>query len=432
LRCPRCGNENAESNRFCGMCGASLNGVANDRPGARGAGSSSDVRAGGSTSAPLGSTSRQGSAQVFTPPVPTSTEQNLPTAEAKSDKNLPAHDRETYSEPVITGPSFLGLNKPSPRDDGHRKPPPKDAREHLESSRSVDYLLEEEEPPNRGWGKLVLVLLALVLAVGFGYLHWKQGGFDWVTGAKKPAPLSEEPVPGTAPPPSSTPAADSSAGQGSSGATTPAANSNANPTGANQGSADQGSAPQSSSSSSSSAPVASNGSNSQPATPASAPQNSAAESTLAPANQVPPSPGASKSNPTPPPDSGADDSDTEEAGAPEPAAPKPIPRKPSAAVPVDTVTEAERYIYGRGVRQDCDHGLRVLKPATQANAKAMAALGSLYATGTCTPRDLPTAYRWYAMALHKDPDNQGLQNDLQKLWGQMTQPERQLAIKLSQ
>jgi TPR repeat protein len=101
-------------------------------------------------------------------------------------------------------------------------------------------------------------------------------------------------------------------------------------------------------------------------------------------------------------------------------------------VPVDTVTEAERYIYGRGVRQDCDHGLHVLKPVTQTNAKAMAALGSLYATGTCTPRDLPTAYRWYAMALHKDPDNQGLQSDLQKLWGQMTQPERQLAIKLSQ
>lgn len=101
--------------------------------------------------------------------------------------------------------------------------------------------------------------------------------------------------------------------------------------------------------------------------------------------------------------------------------------------PVDATAEAERYIYGRGVAQDCDRGLRLLKPAAaQANPKAMMTLGSLYSSGTCTPRDLPTAYRWFALALHKQPDNQALQDNLQKLWSQMTQPERQLAIKLSQ
>jgi TPR repeat protein len=99
----------------------------------------------------------------------------------------------------------------------------------------------------------------------------------------------------------------------------------------------------------------------------------------------------------------------------------------------DSVAEAERYIYGRGVVQDCDRGLRLLKPAAgQSNPKAMISLGALYSTGICTPRDLPTAYRWFALALHQQPDNQVLQNDLQKLWSQMTQPERQLAIKLSQ
>ena len=97
------------------------------------------------------------------------------------------------------------------------------------------------------------------------------------------------------------------------------------------------------------------------------------------------------------------------------------------------MTEAERYIYGRGVAQDCDRGLRLLKPAAeQSNVKAMISLGALYSTGNCTPRDLPTAYRWFALALHKEPDNQALQNDLQKLWSTMTPPERQLAIKLSQ
>jgi TPR repeat protein len=106
--------------------------------------------------------------------------------------------------------------------------------------------------------------------------------------------------------------------------------------------------------------------------------------------------------------------------------------KPSAARAVDSVTDAERYIYGRGIAQDCDRGLRILKPAAESNARAMTSFGVMYSTGTCTPRDLPTAYRWFAQALHKEPDNQALQQDLQKLWGQMTQPERQLAIKLSQ
>ena len=36
------------------------------------------------------------------------------------------------------------------------------------------------------------------------------------------------------------------------------------------------------------------------------------------------------------------------------------------------------------------------------------------------------------MALRKDPGNQSVNADLQKLWGEMTQPERQLAIRLSQ
>ena len=62
----------------------------------------------------------------------------------------------------------------------------------------------------------------------------------------------------------------------------------------------------------------------------------------------------------------------------------------------------------------------------------MISLGALYSTGTCAPRDLPTAYRWFAQALHKQPDNQTLQDDLQNLWSKMTPPERQLAIKLSQ
>jgi TPR repeat protein len=99
----------------------------------------------------------------------------------------------------------------------------------------------------------------------------------------------------------------------------------------------------------------------------------------------------------------------------------------------DPVGEAQKYIYGKGATQDCDRGLRLLKPAAdQGNPKAMIEMGALYSAGLCTPRDLPTAYRWFALALRKVPDNQAVQTDLQKLWGEMTQPERQLAIRLSQ
>jgi hypothetical protein len=115
------------------------------------------------------------------------------------------------------------------------------------------------------------------------------------------------------------------------------------------------------------------------------------------------------------------------------AAPESTSKPPAAIQRVDVVAEAQKYLYGKGVPQNCDHGLRLLKPAANAgNPKAMIEMGALYSAGLCTPRDLPTSYRWFAMALRKDPDNQSVATDLQKLWGEMTQPERQLAIRLSQ
>jgi hypothetical protein len=113
---------------------------------------------------------------------------------------------------------------------------------------------------------------------------------------------------------------------------------------------------------------------------------------------------------------------------------KPAPKaKPTPAKPVDPVVEAEKFIYGRGAPQNCDRGMKELRPsAAKGNPKAMISLGALYATGVCAPRDLPTAYHWFALALRKQPDDQPLQDNMKKLWGDMTQPERQLAIRLSQ
>ena len=292
----------------------------------------------------------------------------------------------------------------------------------LRPSSNVDYLLEDVEEP-RSWGKFILVVAALALALGFGYLHWKRGGFDWLNaGEKKPTAATKqapEAGPSNADSGGATAAPAVAAPQAGAGTATASGAASPAESGAGQTSPAQTS-PQDTPAQSAPAPSA-------PAQ-AAAPQNT--EQTTPQSNAGDSGALASQAGDT--------DSDKQPVAA-EPnagrraAARKPAAAKPAAAKPVDSVTEAERYIYGRGVRPDCERGLGLLKPAAgQSNVKAMISLGALYSTGTCTPRDLPTAYRWFALALHKEPDNQALQNDLQKLWSQMTQPERQLAIKLSQ
>jgi hypothetical protein len=463
LRCGRCGNENAETNRFCGMCGASLIATA---------------VAGGQTrgqapTAPSGNAVATKQAVVPTQPVP-----QAPIA---------SRDVRPSREPVITGPSFLGLSTPGPdvnhpeehpvghpadRDaevSGRDTAPQADAGHGaLRPSSNLDYLLEDEEAAKRDGGKLLLVMAALALAVGFGYLHWKHGGFDWLdAGDKKPAAAakqsSEAGQSGTdaagavAAPEGATPAAGT-------GGTTPTSGSATAPT--ETGAPSATSAPATSTpaplaaGSTTISPTASPAASSAPSStassaPSSTPQATASQDASPTSSSATPSattssqtvPSRNASSPTQaadpnlpagsaPPAVSSDSGQQPPVAAPAAAsrpARKPSPARAVVAKPVDAVADAERYIYGRGVGQDCDRGLRLLKaPAQQSNAKAMISLGTLYSTGTCTPRDLPTAYRWFALALHQDPDNLALQNDLQKLWGQMTQPERQLAIKLSQ
>jgi hypothetical protein len=298
--------------------------------------------------------------------------------------------------------------------DANRYPDTPAGRDSLRpSSGNLDYLLEDEEEPKRGGGKLILGVLALALAVGFGYLHFKQGGFDWLKASQKKTAATTDTVQN---------GADSGSAPGTT--TIPAAT---NPAVTNPDNA----APQAGS-----AAPASSGAATNP-TDANAPQTTAQQSdsqTTPPQATAPlthPDNSKAPAEPASSSASASSDSDKEAPPTDAPAQPRARAAKPAAGRPGDSVNEAERYIYGRGVRQDCDRGVRMLK-AEQSNPKAMISLGALYSTGTCTPRDLPTAYRWFAGALHKQPDNQALQDDLQKLWSRMTQPERQLAIKLSQ
>lgn len=401
MRCARCGNENPSDNRFCGMCGSTL---LSPPPIAE---TATQRAASAVTSVPVPTT-------VAPPVIPPAVRPVEPPRAPIRTSVTPAPERE--EAPVISGPSFLGLNQPAPRKRGDLSINPQGGS----SSRSLDYLLDDEEPESGGGaGKFVVVLVLLALVAGFGYMTWRHAGVGWLTSL-----LSKPPATAQAP-------SETDGGTPTSGAApetqTPAASQPA----------------PASVQTPANAPV---DNSATPAHPASAPSGTAPATTPSATDN-------SKTEKAANPEENSDDDASADDKAPAPTpvttpAPTPKLEKPRAAVEkpalkpratvapersVDSVSEAQKYIYGRGAPQDCDRGLRLLKPAANAaNPKAMIEMGALYSAGLCTPRDLPTAYRWFALALRKDPDNLPVQKDLQKLWGEMTQPERQLAIKLTQ
>jgi len=95
--------------------------------------------------------------------------------------------------------------------------------------------------------------------------------------------------------------------------------------------------------------------------------------------------------------------------------------------------KGEAYLYGRGAGENCAEAVKYLKAASaKSSAKARSAFGTMYATGHCVQRDLPTSYLWFALALRVDPNNQILEKDLNAVWNQMTPPERQMATRMKQ
>jgi hypothetical protein len=115
----------------------------------------------------------------------------------------------------------------------------------------------------------------------------------------------------------------------------------------------------------------------------------------------------------------------------------PAPKPAATIATADTgdaeFRKGEAYLYGRGVPQNCDEAIKYLKAASaKLHPKARSTFGTMYATGHCVARDLPTSYLWFALALRADPNNQVLVKDLNAIWNQMTPPERQLATKMRQ
>jgi TPR repeat protein len=387
VRCRHCGTENPGIHRFCGMCGRPLEDEARlvqegaDEPSSK-----------GESSAPA----------LEGVPHPTPMEPPTPA-------------------PAYTGGLFTmgGANAPSS---------------------NLDYLLEDDEPRSRK-GLLLLGVVAVALVLGLGWLRFRQNGIPGLrdSSAKTAPPLTAAPAdsttttapPATAASPDST-TAIAPGNPAPSISTTPSASGGSNQT--------SGTTPLPPFAPPSSPPpaatdpnAAAQGATNSASPPGDAGATSSATSSPAaePAPVSLPDHGGSSNPPADPPTA------TVVAPAATPDVPAPVkPKKvvkPTPAKPEDTVALGEKYLYGRGAPQNCDKGLQYVKPAAQqSNTKAMITMGALYATGHCLSRDLPTAYRYFALALRQDPENSALKQNAEMVWGQMTQSERQLAIRMTQ
>ena len=294
---------------------------------------------------------------------------------------------------AVHGPSFLGLAE-DPKVEFH-------------------YLYEDEQPKSH----LGLVLFLLLLIGGGGFLawQWRNNGYPFnrlsTASSASPSASPSEVAPaqsedqqkhadkpmtgvGDQPPPAAEPKKQPDAND----KTAQAAGDNSN------------SVPKSD------AKPAED--NSQPAEPPAAEEKNAARPTEE-AKATPPSIPEKPARTKPQPRSAT-------------AKPAPAPAATSnatAAPDSDLETVGERYLYGNGLPQNCGRAESSLRTAAlHGNSKAQTVLGTMYATGHCVGRDLPTAYRWFARALRQEPQNSRISTDLQVLWRQMTPQERQLAM----
>jgi hypothetical protein len=274
----------------------------------------------------------------------------------------------------------------------------------------VEYLLEDEPPKSHG--KLYLTLVLLALAAGLMIWQWQKGQPS--SASTQPTPAPPPAVSSTSPEPQPAPVtlpAVKDHEPAPKPETTTAANKPSNPPEpppTQSGSPDQQAR-----------------STNEESTKAS---DTEADSAAVPADKNPSADAT--------PSTAIDQPSATLVAPPVPSPkPKPDPKVVAPTAPVlkgddKLVAEGEKYLYGNGVPENCDLAQKNLKVAAgHSNARALTLMGAMYATGHCVDRDLPTAYRWFAKALHQDPSNARVQQDLEILWKQMTPGERQLATK---
>jgi len=370
VKCEKCGYENFPQHRYCGMCAAPL-------------------RIPGMATPP--------------PPPPPPVKTSLPPVQHATPKyeERPATPLKEVAPRPVSGPSFLGLGQ-EPAED-----------------KSFSYLFEDETPTHRGRNLVVILLIAAAAAAAIW--HWRQDLrvvvdrlLNTLPAATKPAATdktdSNSPAPATT---------DATAG---------GVSSTSSPTSSQPG----GTATQT--------PAAQNPTPAATDAAATAPPpvvSGKTDSTQGGAEaQVPEQSPAANASPktSPAHEESGETADSDEAPTPPSNARKPVTKAARTTTMTsradDLEAQGEKYLYGNGVPENCTRArTNLLAAAEHSNAQAQSVLGTMYATGHCATRDLPTAYRWFGRSLRQDPKNTRLEQDLKVLWNQMTPDERQLAMR---
>jgi len=419
--CSECGYENKAEFRFCGMCGAPLR-AAKGAPAERSSGPAIALHG--------------------TDPAPESIDRRLAMSDPEPEPPRVARANQAPTSTLTTEPSRAGASEPPRRTIEGRPSPGRSHEQGLISGPSLlglaqeppsdapTYLLEDEgSSSHRG---LYLILVLIVIGGGIAGWHYRQ---NVVTIARKvwtgKANQASAPSSAETNPAAPTSASPSEVAPGSPNGNLPAAKPM---TGVgDQPSQDQSAQNQQSAASSQAPPV----------TPAGASNNAASDSNQQPHSATTDSDSdeeaasntsSNTANPEPPADAAsAKPVPSEEAAKPSPARSslKQTNNK-SAESGSDAqeylVTDGEKYLYGTGVPQNCGRAQKdLLSAAEHSNSHAASILGTMYATGHCASRDLPVSYRWFAKALHNDPNNARIEQDLEILWKQMTPEERKIA-----
>lgn len=317
---------------------------------------------------------------------------------------IPEPVSETSAKPVTAKPSgAVRLSSPGLTD---------------EPKRNLDYLLQDDEP-HHGHGRMYVALALLLVAGALLFWHWRREGFPWAQPPSRAGDTTATPAPAapaSSPPPARNAPGSQRAAVASQGVSATAETAKGQP--------EQAQAPPASAAVIANAPTgvaqtkaAETAPPLEPASSSKAPSGEPADSSRAAATSLGPAESLEKLR----------------APATKPTQPEAPPPDVSSTRSDKLVAEGEKYLYGDGVPQNCARAQKNLTAAAKRlNAKAQSLLGTMYATGHCVNRDLPTAYRWYAKALHQDPGNQRVQQDLQVLWRQMNSDERQAALRTPQ
>ncbi len=414
IPCGGCGYENFPQHRFCGMCGFPL---PETSPGdARQPKPTASTAIGlDEFMAPVSSGDRVDLRPAVDRSEPAAQRNSAPpqiSSSRRTEFDHPVATRgETPSSSVVSGPSFLGL-----------------AVQPNSDRECASYLLEDEQSASHPGRFALLLILLIAVALGASVWHWRQqfGGLsDRLLGR------ASQTSPQTANTSSITTSPSSDSSQATPPDATKAATSDTATTPSQSAPVQNGQAAATANSVPSAAPTPSPAA----ATPAPPDQTTVTSEPSTPAAKDQP-PAATSPTSTLQSDDGSSAEKTmrqEDAAKAARAARKASPVPVSSPAPLiadSTEAEGEKYLYGTGVPQNCDRARKsLMAAASRADAKAQSVLGTMYATGHCAPRDLPLAYKWFAKALHQDPNNDRLSQDLRVLWNQMTPDERQLALR---